>query len=269
MRSGWIGLLLLGSLGAVTCGGGPLSTERQREVLAAALGAYDQAASLARQDPARAADSYRQAAAGFEALAAAGVRNASLHYNLGNTYFRLGDVGRAVLHFRLAERLAPRDPRLAANLRYVRERVDPLITPSGESQLLASLLFWHVQTSAHERFLALLALAALGWTLLTAWLVRRRPGLAWTGLVLVILATAVGGSLLVQLRDEAARLEAVVVDARPVLRLGRGEGADLALQQPLGPGVELRVLQERGEWLEVRLASGQTGWLPAGSVQRI
>ncbi len=269
MKRGWIGVLLLALLGAPAFGGGSLSPERQREVLAAALAAYDQAASLARQDPARAAESYRQAAAGFEALAAAGLRNASIHYNLGNTYFRLGDLGRAVLHLRLAERLAPRDTRLAANLRYVRERVDPLIPPSGESQLLASLLFWHAQTSAHERFLALLVLAALGWTLLTAWLVKRRAGLAWTGLVLVLLATAIGGSLLVQLRDEAARLDAVVVDGRPVLRLGRGDGADLALGQPLGPGVELRVLQQRGEWLEVRLASGQTGWLPAGSVQRI
>jgi tetratricopeptide (TPR) repeat protein len=246
-----------------------LTPQRQREILDAALTAYDHAVSAARQDPARSAELYRQSAAGFEALLAAGVRNAPLEYNLGNAYYRLGDSGRAILHYRRAERLAPRDARIAANLRFVRERVEPAITASGESQLVASLLFWHVQTSVWQRFVALVALAAAGWTLLVFWLGTRRRGLAWAGAVAVLLACVAGASLHWQLEDAAAGRDAVVIDARPHLRLGRGDGADLALQQALGPGVEVRILQERGEWLEVRLAGGQVGWLPTTSVQRI
>ena len=96
---------------------GALSPERQREILRDALSAFDDAVATARDNPARAEQLYRQAAAAFERLVADGVRSAALEYNLGNTRFRLGDLGRAVLHYRRAQRLDPGDAKLAENLR--------------------------------------------------------------------------------------------------------------------------------------------------------
>jgi hypothetical protein len=43
-----------------------------------------------------------------------------VEYNLGNCYFRLGDLGRAVLHYERATRLRPRDADLLHNLRLAR-----------------------------------------------------------------------------------------------------------------------------------------------------
>jgi uncharacterized protein YgiM (DUF1202 family) len=85
----------------------------------------------------------------------------------------------------------------------------------------------------------------------------------------VVLALATGVSIRWQMADEAHYPHAVIVADNPYLRLGRGEGSDLALKQPLGPGVELRILQERGDWIEVRLPNDQTGWLPATAVERV
>ena len=39
-----------------------------------------------------------------------------LHYNLGNAYFRMGNLGDAVFHFRKASELLPRDPDVSFNL---------------------------------------------------------------------------------------------------------------------------------------------------------
>jgi hypothetical protein len=78
-----------------------------------------------------------------------------------------------------------------------------------------------------------------------------------------------GSSLLSQVRDETHHLCAGLVSGETPLRLGRGEGSDLALKQPLGPGVELRILQQRGDWVEIRLPNDQTGWLPATAVERV
>jgi tetratricopeptide (TPR) repeat protein len=256
----------------------PLTPPRQREILQAALAAYDEAVASARENPARAAEQYRAAAAGLLALRDSGLRNAALEYNLGNTYFRLGELGRAVLHYRRAERLAPHDARLIANLRYARDQVEPRITATGSSRLAGHLLFWHYATSRRERFLALVFLSVVGWPLLLLWLRERyrellgasvRRTLLFLGGVAVVLALAAGASLLWQAHDEALRPHAVVVGHEVPLRLGRGTGSDLALKQPLGPGVELRILQQRGGWLEVRLPNEQTGWLPEESVERI
>ena len=263
-----LALVLAAALPAAR-GDEPLTPARQHEIVRDALNAYDQAVGVAREDPARAAQLYRQAAGGFEALAEGGVRNAALEYNLGNTFFRLGDLGRAVLHYRRAERLATGDARIAANLRYARGRVEPIISPSDESRLLRQVLFWHYQTTPAQRFWVLVGCVSIGWPCLLAWLRWRRGGLAAAGLIFVALAALNAASIQWQLRDEQRHPLAVVVQDRQPLRLGRGEGSDLALQQPLGAGVELRILQRRGEWVEVRLANGQTGWLPAGAVAHL
>lgn len=246
-----------------------LPRARQRDILREALNAYDEAIGVVRSDPARAAQLYRQAAAGFHALRDAGLRSAALEYNLGNVHFRVGQLGRAVLHYRRAQRLAPGDERLAANLRYARNRVEPAIAPSGQSRLTRQLLFWHYNTSLRQRFWALVVLSALGWPLLFIWLRARRRPLLLFGLSAAALALACGASLGWQMHEEARHPHAVVVGEKTHLRLGRGEGSDLAIREPLGPGVELRTLQQRGDWVEVRLRNDQTGWLPAAAVERI
>ncbi len=63
---------------------------------------------------------YEEAIRGFEALASSGV-SASLLYNLGNSYARAGQSGRAILNYERALRLAPGDPDIRANLELVRK----------------------------------------------------------------------------------------------------------------------------------------------------
>lgn len=246
-----------------------MTHERAREILQEAIRAYDEAVRIARSDPTQATALYHEAAASFGALVEAGFRNADVHYNLGNVYFRLGELGRAILEYRRAERLRPGDARLAANLRYARDRVEPLIRPSGQRSLARQLLFWHYKTSAVQRFYAMLALAAIGWALMFAWIWRRRSGVLLGGVGCIALAMIIGLSLHYERIDRRQQPHGVVVEATPHLRLGRSENADLALRQPLGPGVEVRILQQRGEWVEVRLQNDQTGWLPADSVQKL
>ena len=247
----------------------PLSPEQQIEILRQALDDYDDAVTIVREDPTHAVELYRRAAGGFHTLADAGLRNAALEYNLGNVHFRLGELGRAVLHYRRAQHFDPSSERLDANLRYARERVEPVIPPSGQSRLTRRLLFWHYDTSLPRRGQALLLLSALGWVLLFVWLRWRRRPLLVCGLIGVALALASGASVLWQTSDEARYPHAVIVDDKHYLRLGRGEGSDLALKQPLGPGVELRILQKRGGWIEIRLSNDQTGWLPSAASEQI
>ena len=246
-----------------------MSEQRQREVLRAALGAFDEAVSTAQRNPGAAAELYRKSAAGFEALADAGLRNAAIEYNLGNAYFRLGQFGRAVVHYRRALREEPADKELLANLDYARRQVEPLIRPTGQERLWHRLLFWHHRTSLSARVVAAGLLSAFGWLLLILRLRWPKRPLLVVGVVSVVLGLAAGTSVVWQVNDEAERPHAVVVGDDCILRLGRGEGYDPALKQPLGPGVELRILQQRGDWVEVILLNDQTGWLPASAIERV
>jgi tetratricopeptide (TPR) repeat protein len=246
-----------------------MSPERQRQVLREAQTAFDQAVELSQSQPAQAQELYRQSAAGFSALVEAGVHNAALEYNLGNAYFRLDELGQAILHYGRAQQLDPSDQKTSANLEYARGQVEPAIERSGQDRLVRSLLFLHYDTAVRSRFFAAVGLSIAGWFLLGLRLRWPRRGFLVAGGVAVAVGLSFAASVAWQVREDGRHPRAVLVGSPTVLRLGRGEAYDPALQQPLGPGVEMRVLQQRGDWAEVRLANDQTGWLPSAALDTL
>lgn len=246
-----------------------LSTDSQRQLLRDGLNAFDRAVELARQNADESRDLYQKAAAAFTALADAGVRNPALEYNLGNAYFRLGKPGRAIVHYRRGLRLDPTHTALNENLAYARNRVEPYIAPPATRQLRERLFFWTNRASAEARYRFTLWASVAGWAGLAVWLTYRSRPLLILSLLAIVFALANAGSVAWQLHEEAARPSAVIVDGRYTLRLGRGEGYDPALNQPLGPGVEVNILSERADWAEIQLADGKTGWLPSRALVRI
>ena len=66
---------------------------------------------------------YSEAAAMYEKAVKAGQVSAALCFNLGNASFKAGQSGRALVWYRRAEALSPRDPDIQANLQFVRKNV--------------------------------------------------------------------------------------------------------------------------------------------------
>lgn len=248
---------------------GELSPERQREIVRDALNSLDAAVNMGAENPARAAQQYRRSAAAFEALADAGIHNVALHYNLGNVYYRLGDLGRAVLNYRRAARIDPSEPRVQSNLRLARNRVMPLIEAPLNTHWFENALTWHAYSPPLTRRVVAWCASAVGAALLMARIRRRSAPLLIGGVAALLLGAAAAASLAWQTLDERGAPAGVIVMGEHVLRVGRGEGYDAALRQPLGAGVELRVLQVQGDWAEVRLMNGVTGWIPASAVERV
>ena len=124
---------------------------------------------------------YQQAIAGYEQLVAAGIHNAKLYYNLGNAYFRLNDLGHAILHYRRGLRLEPGNRQLQANLSYARSRRIDHIDVSGQPQhaLLPQLFFWSDELSVPTQWTLALVGYGLAWGCAFAHLIWRRASLLW------------------------------------------------------------------------------------------
>lgn len=233
------------------------------------LAAYEAAVAASHNDPRAADRQYRTAIDAFEQLIDLGYDNAALHYNLGNAYFRINDRGRSIAAYRRAAALAPRDTRIAANLEYVRARVEPTITPAGSEALLTRLLFWTRLTTAQFRLGLGMVAAAVGWVAVVLWVWRRWRPLLALGIPVIILATANIASVAWEYRQRSAQPPAIIVDEPHVLRQGRGDAYEPVIAEQLGPGVELTILQSRADWAEVALRDGTTGWLPEAALIRI
>jgi len=205
---------------------------------------------------------YLDAIGGYQALLT-NHASAAVHFNLGNAYFKSGQIGEAIVHYRLAEQLVPRDPDVLANLRFTREHVDGLSYEAGWLERKA-------QTLTPGEWATLSTIAV--WLLFALLIVRQlqpkwRSGLRpWTfmagGLAVLLLTCAFWIS-----ESSAAMRTAVVTQAEAVMRLGPFEESQSALT--LKNGAELRILDGKDEWFQVTAGNKQTGWVQTNRVMEV
>lgn len=218
---------------------------------------------------------YEQAAYAYQQLVDQGYADSALLYNLGNAYFKQGDSGQAILNYRRAQQLAPRDSDIQANLALARaQTVDQLEEISDNDGFVGNL------AALTAGWLALneLAMITLGLWVLFAFLVigfsssRRgsglREGLGYA-LVLSSLVLIVGlVGLLSRLHITNARPEAVVVAQE--VTVASGPGSQYATEFTLHSGAEVSLAETQGSW--VRLAGADSelqGWVPTSAVETL
>lgn len=206
---------------------------------------------------------YQQAINAYEQLVTAGVRNAKLYYNLGNAYFRINDLGRAILQYRRGLQLEPGNRRLQANLQYVMSRrLDQIeVKATTRRSLAARLLFWHDDLNLRAQVTLALAAFWLIWGCAIAYRFRPRSSFLWgVAIGAFCFALFAASSALVHMQNIAVRHGVVVAREAPV-RKGNGDSYALQFPRPLHPGAEFEVIENRPPWLYVRLDNGATGWV--------
>jgi hypothetical protein len=217
---------------------------------------------------------YLQAAQAYQQLVDQGFADSSLFYNLGNAHFKQGDYGRAIVNYRRAQELAPRDGDIEANLALARAQVVDEFEAFESSGLLnvagQSVKSWF---SINE-----VAMAALGaWILLVLLVIvisATKPGSLWrkglqysltaTALVLVVGVLALGSILYVDHNQAEGVIVAAEVDVTS------GPGTQYVIEFTLHDGAEIQVVEARGSWVRLALPGGELGgWVPAESVEPI
>jgi len=222
---------------------------------------FREANLIAGEDPAKAFDLYRRSARRYERIIdEGGIENGRLYYNLGNAYFRMNDVGRAILNYRKAERYIAGDQNLLQNLRYARTRRLDKFEEQTQTRVLRTLLFWHYDLPLGWR----LGLFALGWIGLWGLLSLRLFQPTRVPTALLGLAGGIGvmflGSVLVDTVVGPAERPGVIVAPETVARKGDGESYAPAFTEPLHAGVEFRVLELRPGWVHGELPDSRTCW---------
>ena len=198
---------------------------------------------------------YTEAASRYESLIATGRNSPGVFFNLGNTYFKQGELGRALLNYRRAEALAPRDPDIQANLRFTRDRVSGSLSVKP-GPLQRALNYFTLNELASF-------LGPLFWVWAALFCISRfRPRLKstlrtaqlLTGAALALSICFLSAAIL------AKKERTVIVTTRQAtVHLGplpESQSAFVATD-----GSELRLLETRSDWLQVTDRSGRTGWL--------
>ena len=189
------------------------------------------------------------AAEAFTRRAAAEPAVAGHWYNLGATYYRLGERGRAEAVWLQARRL---DPRQASARRGLE------LTPPAD--VASARWVWSPPVTPEE----LLLLGALGWIAgWLGWVVRPRARERWLVLLVFAGAAVVGG---LGLRAWYRRPLAIVLDDATLRLSPHGRAPALA---PVEEGTAVRIVARIPGWVLVQAAGGREGWLADAAVAAV
>ena len=242
---------------------------KKAELFLEANAFFSQANDIQAADPARAGELYRKSLLRYEHLVEKGVRNGKLFYDIGNVYYRLGDIGRAVLNYRRAERYIKTDPNLRQNLSYVLgQRVDK-IEEKQQEKVLKTLFFWHYDLSAPVRSLVFAVFYSTFWVFVVLRLYWSRPSIHWGLGITLILALLLAGSLAIDQYGQSEDRAGVLVAAETVGRKGDGRTYQPSFEEPLHAGTEFTLREERGKWRFIELADGRSTWVEAGATELV
>jgi len=187
-------------------------------------------------------------------VADAGWGSGKLHYNLGNVYYRKGELARAVLHYRFAQRIRPRDGNVHHNLALARSELKGLPDPVGLPTTWMALL-----TSGELSILGL-GLSSVGSLWVVVWYRRKeRAILALPGTVILVVGLVMCTMATAGWWTTQQHPVAVVVDSEALVRdAARTDGGE---RFRLPPGSELLVVRELGQFLLVEDGDGRRGWI--------
>ena len=218
----------------------------------------------------------------FLAAVLAKWKNPDLFYNLGNSYFRMGDLGRAILFYERAKELAPRDASIAYNLNLARSRIVDKIEPSEHNILAQLFMDIHSLFNVNEWTVVSLTLYLVFMALVLATIILRgepkreepdvkaRPPrrlLVRIAVPVFVLVLFSATNTVIKVRSYSARDYGVVV--ADVVKARSGPKDEFAEVFELHSGTKVRVQGSKGAWFQISLESGLSGWLPKESLEVI
>lgn len=193
--------------------------------------------------------------------------NPDVYFNLGNAYFRMGNIGKAILNYKRTLKINPRSPEAKANLKYVssflQDRIISVRKPIALRIFSGPSSYFSMKEIVY--LCAFIFLAAMGLIALSFFVQFKRV-VYYFASALIIMWLFFFSSFLVG-RAINGKKQAIVLVKESSLRYGPGEKETLKLR--VHEGTEIFISEKRGKWYYGKLIDGQNGWIFTGDVEII
>lgn len=214
------------------------------------------------------ANDFAKALEWYNKILDTGYTGSALYYNIGNCYFKLEQVGPAILFYEKALRLAPGDEEIRFNLDLANSKVidriqqppklfiyrwwDSLVDAFSLGQLTwLTAVFFFLLVAIH-------VVKLLFADRLPAWMTR------YGFIVLAALLMFFGLLLFTAANYYGNERDAIVLAPRVNVLSAPGEqGNEIFV---LHEGVKVWRSEQRGDWVRIELPDGKTGWIEAKKI---
>lgn len=211
---------------------------------------------------------YEQAAKTYEQVLSTGLAAKELYFNLGNTYFQLNEIGKSILNYERALRLAPKDEDVQHNLalakRRISQRIDDYPLPFYVTGFRSIVNFFSSGIWALLSILCIWGALALAISYLRAHEVKSQKrffSYAWTALLLSALFCFLAyNKYYWETNPDYAIL------AKSGVRATNGPSDESKEVFSLPEGVKVRIVERNAQFCKVVIPDGREGWLPSNSI---
>jgi tetratricopeptide (TPR) repeat protein len=218
-----------------------------------------------------AANEYEKAINTYESILAEGFESSALYFNLGNAYFKNGEIVMAILYFERANRLSPNDEDIQFNLemanQFVVDKIEPLPRPFFIKWGKSIVNIYNADGWAIISLISfvLLLLFAAGYIFARTIAIKKTSFLL-ASLMLVITLTTYGFAS-AQRTIANTHNEAIIFNPTVTVKASPDEsGTDLFV---IHEGLKVTIVDELNDWIEVKLDDGNSGWVSKAVLERI
>ena len=215
---------------------------------------------------------WADAVADYEMISEIGLESASLYCNIGDAYFKDGNVPKAILYYERALKLDPSYSDARYNLELLNSGIQDRISPVPEFVLKAwsrDICYLMDSDAWAVCFVILLAavLAMILLFILSPSVAGRRTGF-FAGIALMILAAFALTFSIWQKKDYVRADDAIVM--RPVTSVKSSPSSEASTDLfILHEGTKVKIIDEVGSWNNIELADGRQGWIRSGDIETI
>jgi len=191
------------------------------------------------------------------------VEGLEINYNLGNAYFKLGQIPESILHYERALRFAPANEDVLYNLSLANDLiVDKIeVLPKSKLSIWWKTFRYSMGPDGWAEICILLALVSV--LLYLLFYFGRSKGLrrfGFFGALVALFFAVLSYTLAVSAENYryAEKSAIVFTDKVDIKSEPRGGSVNVFV---LHAGTKVELLGQEGEWYEIEIASGAQGWI--------
>ena len=199
------------------------------------------------------------------------LHSAALYYNLANAYFKQGELGKALLNYNRASRIAPSDEDIRHNQEYAEKMTKDSIEKLPEFFLSTWLRQVRGAMSCTAWTILSLVMLVVALTMGLVYLLSQRMSLRKVGFYTMAIAAllfVVSSAFALSQRNMLInRTEAIVMSSAASVKSSPDRSATELFV--LHEGTKVSIGETIDGWAEVRIADGRKGWIEDKRIERI
>lgn len=214
---------------------------------------------------------YKEAAAGYQQMVNDGYKSAVIYYNLGNAYYKLGDIPAALLYYEKAHKLSPGDEDINFNIRYANLKTTDKVDDVPEFFLTRWGRAFILSCSLSTLSVLSIIFILMGSGVLIVYFFANKFNikkfsfyaamlLFFLGLLTVFIA---GRQSSYFDNHKQAIIFTGTVDVKG------GPAAESKTLFVIHDGTKVSVLESNSNWIKIGLANGNVGWIRASDAKEI